>query len=94
MRSRRLLWMGMKCEDPYIIGDLWGKDRGRTDAGAQRPMELTEGRKAGIGGMRDTPDGLYVSPMVLEEAQRGLQGRYVGMVLRRQPYGVAKEPEP
>ena len=53
--------MGVKCEDPYIIGDLWGKDRGRTDAGAQRPMELTEGRKAGIGGMRDTPDGLYVS---------------------------------
>ena len=67
--------MGVKCEDPYIIGDLWGKDRGRTDAGAQRPMELTEGRKAGIGGMRDTPDGLYVSPMVLEEAQRGAPGK-------------------
>ena len=43
VRSRRLLWMGVKCEDPYIIGDLWG----RTEVGpmlrAQRPMELPYG---------------------------------------------------
>ena len=38
-----------------------GKDRGRTDALEPRDLDGADrGKKAGIGGMRDTPDGLYM----------------------------------
>ena len=42
------------------------------------------GEKAGIGGMRDTPDGLYASPMVLGSPERA-----PGMVRRHGPETTA-----
>ena len=56
------------------FGDLWG----RTEVGPMRWSPETygadRGKKAGIGGMRDTPDGLYASPMVLGGPEGGSRG--------------------